>query len=60
MNGSKNSDAAESGREVRNLGDSIVAMGNVGVKDEAKALIDEWSLPSAARHPGQQCRYTTT
>ena len=42
MNGSNNRDAAEFSREIRNLGvDSIVAMGNVGVKDEAKALIDE-------------------
>ena len=43
VNGSKNRDAAESvAAEVRNLGvDSIVAMGNVGVKDEAKTLIDE-------------------
>ena len=43
VNGSNNRDAAESvAAEIRNLGvDSIVAMGNVGVKDEAKALVDE-------------------
>ena len=41
VNGSRNRDAAESvAAEVRELGvDAIVAMGNVGVKNEAEALI---------------------
>lgn len=41
VNGSSNRDAAESvAAEVRNLGvDAIVAMGNVGVKNEVEALI---------------------